>query len=328
MSVAPPHRAAVRCVNTLPVQIATFCLLWSSAFAAAKLTLLYCPPFMLLSARFLLAGAVMLAVLAMARREWRMTGRDLIVFAVLGLANNAIYLGLNYLGMQRMSAGLTAIIASANPVLTAVLAAAFLREPMTWRKALGLLLGVGGVAFIVQSRISGKVDDPVGIALTVGGLISLVAGTILFKWLAPKSDLWLGNAVQNLAAGLALLPLALMFERFSDVVPDWRLITGFAYSALLVSVFGYLLWFHLLRTCGATGASAYHFLMPPLGVLFGWLLLGERVEPIDLLGILPVVLGIYLVTRADNAVGSARPRRFHRQVLIEAPGGKAKAAPR
>ena len=166
------------------------------------------------------------------------------------------------------------------------------------------MLGVGGVAFIVQSRISGKIDDPIGIAFTIAGLFSLVGGTIFFKWLAPKSDLWLGNAVQNLAAVLALLPPALLFERFSDVVPDWRLAAGFAYSALLVSVFGYLLWFHLFRACGASGASAFHFLMPPLGVLFGWHLLGERVEPIDLLGIVPVALGIYLVTRVG---GTTRP---------------------
>jgi drug/metabolite transporter (DMT)-like permease len=199
--------------------------------------------------------------------------------------------------MQNTSAGVTAIISSANPVLTALLAACFLAEPITWRKAAGLLLGVGGVAFIVQSRISGKLEDPVGIACTVGGLVSLVAGTILFKRLAPKGDLWVGNAIQNVAAGVALLPLALTLERVSDVVSDWRLWVGFAYSALLVSVFAYLLWFHLLRRCGATGASAYHFLMPPLGVLFGWLLLGERLEPVDLLGVLPVTLGIYLVTR-------------------------------
>jgi drug/metabolite transporter (DMT)-like permease len=90
--------------------------------------------------------------------------RDLIVFAVLGIANNAVYLGLNYVGMQTTSAGVTAIISSANPVLTALLAAFFLSEPLTWRKAAGLLLGVGGVVFIVQSRISGKLEDPVGIA--------------------------------------------------------------------------------------------------------------------------------------------------------------------
>ncbi len=48
---------------------------------------------------------------------------------------------------------------------------------------------------------------------------------------------------------------------------------------------------------GATAASAYHFLMPPLGLLFGWLLLGEHAAPADLIGIIPVAFGIYLVTR-------------------------------
>jgi drug/metabolite transporter (DMT)-like permease len=286
--------------NALPMLILAFCLLWSSAFAAAKLTLAYSPPLLLLTARFLVAAAVMFAALGLQRGQWRIGRRDLIVFAVLGIANNAVYLGLNYIGMQSTSAGVTAIISSANPVLTGFLAAFFLNEPMSWRKSAGLLLGVGGVVSIVQSRISGKLEDPVGIACTVAGLISLVTGTILFKRLAPRGDLWVGNAVQNLAAGVALLPLALTFERVSDVVPDWRLLAGFAYSALVVSVFGYLLWFHLLRVCGATGASAYHFLMPPLGVLFGWLLLGERLEPVDLLGVLPVTLGIYLVTRTGK----------------------------
>src|SRR5689334_16583241 len=57
------------------------------------------------------------------------------------------------------------------------------------------------------------------------------------------------------------------------------------------------LWFHLINVWGATAASSYHFLMPPLGVLFGWLLLGEHVAGADLLGIVPVAIGIYLVTR-------------------------------
>ncbi len=291
---------ADRDLNAMPLQVLIFCLLWSSAFAAAKLTLAYCPPLILLSARFLLAATVMFAALGLRSGEWRIGWRDMLIFAMLGLANNAIYLGLNYIGMRSISAGLTAIISSANPVLTTLLAAAFLSEPLTWRKVTGLILGVGGVVFIVQSRISGKLDDPTGIALAIGGLISLVAGSILFKRLAPSGGLWTGNAVQNLAAGLALLPFAMTFEQVSDIVPDWRLVAGFAYSAFVVSVFGYLLWFRLLRRCGATGASAYHFLMPPLGVLFGWLLLGERVESRDLLGIFPVALGIYLVTRAAN----------------------------
>jgi drug/metabolite transporter (DMT)-like permease len=114
--------------------------------------------------------------------------------------------------------------------------------------------------------------------------------------------------VQNLAAGLVLLPLGLSFERVSEIVPDWRLFAGLAYSALLVSVFAYVLWFHLIRVCGATRASAFHFLMPPLGVLFAWLLLGERVEFADLVGILPVALGIYLVTHGASEASSNAAR--------------------
>jgi len=64
-----------------------------------------------------------------------------------------------------------------------------------------------------------------------------------------------------------------------------------------VSVVAYLLWFHLHKVSGVTAASSYHFLMPPLGMLLGWLLLGEHVAPADFAGIVPVAFGIYLVTR-------------------------------
>jgi drug/metabolite transporter (DMT)-like permease len=104
--------------------------------------------------------------------------------------------------------------------------------------------------------------------------------------------------VQNLAAGLALAPFALSIEPVGDIVPSWRLFIALAYLVLLVSVFCFLLWFQLLTMVGATAASAYHFLMPPLGMLFGWLLLGEHIAWPDLVGILPIALGIYLVTRA------------------------------
>jgi drug/metabolite transporter (DMT)-like permease len=66
-------------------------------------------------------------------------------------------------------------------------------------------------------------------------------------------------------------------------------------------VVGYFLWFRLLTRSGATAASAYHFMMPPLGLLFGWILLDEQVAFADLIGIVPVALGIYLVTRAASA---------------------------
>jgi drug/metabolite transporter (DMT)-like permease len=277
--------------------VVAFCLLWSSAYAVAKLAIADGPPLLLLTIRLLLAAVVMLGAAALTGVPLKLSRRDLLLFIALGIANQAAYLGLSYVGLQSISAGLAALVISANPVLTAVLAAAFLNERMTWRKIAGLVLGVGGVAFVVQSRIAGGFDHAGGIVFTLAALVSLVIGTILFKKFVPSGGLWVGNGVQSLSAGLAVLPFAFTFESVGDIVPTWRLAAALAFVVLLVSVFAYLLWFQLLKQLGATAASSYHFLMPPLGMLFGWLLLGEHVSPADFAGIVPVALGIYLVTR-------------------------------
>jgi len=282
----------------LPLLVAAFCLLWSSAFSVAKFAMADCPPLLLLTARFLLAGLLVLGAAAVSGMQLKNTSRrDVALFALLGIANQAAYLGLGYVGLHSISSGLSALIISANPVLTAVLATALLGERMTWRKIAGLLLGIAGVAVVVQNRLAGGTDHLTGILFSLAALVSLVGGTILFKRFAPKGDLWIGNGVQSLAAGLALAPVAFGTESVADIVPSWRLLAAFAYLVLLVSVCAYLLWFRILAVSGATAASSYHFLMPPLGLLFGWMLLGEHVAPLDLIGIVPVALGIYLVTR-------------------------------
>ena len=303
MSLAPSIAVPKARFNPLPLYIGLFCLVWSFAFVAGKIGVTYCPPLILLSARFLLAGILILGISAVRGDGWQMTWRDAAVFAILGVANNALYLGLGYTGLKTVSAGLGGLIVSANPVFTAVLAALFLGEPLTWRKVAGLLLGITGVSFIVWHRMSVG-DSFHGILFTLASLASIVLGTILFKVLAPKGSLWIGNGVQNLAAGVVLLPFAFTLADVGDIVPSARLLEAFAFLTLGGSILAYLLWFHLLKVCGATAASAYHFLMPPLGMLFAWMVLGEHVETRDLMGIVPVALGIYLVTR-PAAAGSA-----------------------
>ncbi|WP_298375948.1 DMT family transporter [uncultured Bradyrhizobium sp.] len=283
--------------NTLPLLIALFCLLWSYAFVAGKIGVTDCPPLILLAARFSIAGVLILGISWLRRDHWDLTWRDAAVFAVIGVANNALYLGLGYTGLKTVSAGLGALIVSANPVFTAMLAALFLGESMTLRKVVGLVLGIVGVAFIVWHRMKVGTDSPHGILFTLASLASIVAGTVLFKLLAPKGSLWIGNGIQNIAGGLAVMPFAFTLSSVGDIVPSMRLAGAFAFLVLGGSILAYLLWFHLLKVCGATAASAYHFLMPPLGMLFAYLVLGEHVEFRDLLGIVPVALGIYLVTR-------------------------------
>jgi drug/metabolite transporter (DMT)-like permease len=296
-SLASPAAAPRPAFNTLPLAIGAFCLLWSFAFVAGKVGVTDCPPLILLAARFLLAGILIFGIAVLRGEGWSLSRRDVAIFALLGVANNALYLGFGYTGLQTVSAGLGGLIVSANPVFTAMLAAIFLGESLTWRKVMGLLLGIAGVAVIVWHRMSVGTDSLYGIMFTLASLASIVAGTILFKVLAPKGNLWLGNGVQSLAGGLALLPFASALSDVSDIVPSWRLLAAFVYLVLCGSIFAYVLWFHLLKVCGATAASAYHFLMPPLAILFAWLVLGEHVAARDLLGIIPVALGIYLVTR-------------------------------
>ena len=307
MSLAPSVAVPRAAFNPLPLYIGLFCLLWSFAFVAGKIGVTDCPPLILLTARFSLAGILILGIMALRGEAWSsLTWRDAAIFAILGVANNALYLGLGYTGLQTVSAGLGGLIVSANPVFTAVLAAAFLGEALTWRKVMGLLLGIAGVGFIVWHRMSVGTDDWHGILFTLASLASIVAGTILFKVLAPKGSLWVGNGVQNLSAGIVLLPFAFTLADVGDIVPSTRLFAAFAFLVLGGSILAYLLWFHLLKVCGATAASAYHFLMPPLGMLFAFLVLGEHVETRDLLGIVPVALGIYLVTRPAASASTKR----------------------
>jgi drug/metabolite transporter (DMT)-like permease len=307
MSIAPSLAVAAprSRFNWLPLEIGLFCLLWSFAFVAGKIGVTDCPPLILLAGRFSLAGILILGASAFRRDPWQLSWRAVAIFAILGVANNALYLGLGYTGLKSVSAGLGGLIVSANPVFTAALAALFLGEALTWRKVLGLLLGIVGVGFIVWHRMSAGTDSLHGILFTLASLASIVTGTILFKLFAPKGSLWIGNGIQNLAAGIVLTPIAFTFAETSEIVPSARLAFAFAFLVLGGSILAYYLWFHLLKVCGATAASAYHFLMPPLGMLFAWLVLDEHVALRDLLGIVPVALGIYLVTRPAAAQRSS-----------------------
>src|SRR6201992_3566659 len=106
MSLAPSMSIPRSRFNWLPLTIALFCLLWSFAFIAGKIGVTYCPPLILLAPLFSLAGILILGCTAFQRDAWTLSWRDIAVFAGLGVANNALYLGLGYTGLQSVSAGL------------------------------------------------------------------------------------------------------------------------------------------------------------------------------------------------------------------------------
>jgi drug/metabolite transporter (DMT)-like permease len=281
--------------------IALFCVLWSSAFAAAKIALHDCPPLTLLTIRFFIAGALMLAWSAATRSLPRMRPREVLQLALLGILNSGLYLALSWSGMKTVSSAFAAILISSNPLLIGVLAGPLLGERMDARKLVGLCLGLAGVVIVLHSRLSnlsgGMHEDVRGTLLVAGGLLSLVAGTLAFKRFKPAAPIWTATGVQSVAAGAAVLPFAWHGESLAQIQLTHSLFWSMSYSIVAVSIGGYALWFTILSRNSATSASALHFLMPPLGLFFGWLVLGEAVSWPDMLGIVPIAIGIWLVTR-------------------------------
>jgi drug/metabolite transporter (DMT)-like permease len=168
---------------------------------------------------------------------------------------------------------------------------------MTWRKLAGLALGFAGAAFVVRNRVVVTGEDPTGIALVAIGMVAMTLGTLLYKKIAPRVDLVTAVGTQQVGAGAALL-LAGTFtgEHLSDFIISPLLFGTMAWFIFVISIGAFMLWFFLLRRGTASAASSLHFLMPPLGLLMSWAALGETLHPLDLLGVIPVAIGIRLAT--------------------------------
>jgi drug/metabolite transporter (DMT)-like permease len=276
--------------------------LWSSGFVATKVCVRYCPPMTLLSVRFLLASAVMWGIVKWSgakapasRAAWFRLG----IFAVLNLA---LPMAFNFVALQRVSAGIAAIVAATNPLLLAMLAPKLLGERLTSKRVLGLLLGFGGVLFVMIARLGLKerVDTPTGVLLLMAHVVSSVFATLLFKRFPPRESLLVVNAVQLLVSGLLLLVPAALFERLSPTF-NGALIFAFLYLLFALSIGAALIWFWLLSRGEASVASSYLFLCPLLGLLFAAIFLGEKLSVRDGVGLVVTMIGIVLIrARAER----------------------------
>ena len=274
-----------------------YIFLWASAFVPSKVAVLGSSPLWFLVVRFAVAGALALAVARAIGATFPRTRRDWIAVGALGVLGNAIYLGCTYVALRHLASGVGAIVASTNPLTLALVAPWLLREPLTPGKILGLLLGFGGVVWIMLLRTGTGSAEPADVALAFTGVLGGVASTIVFKKWCAELDLRAVNALQLLAAGIVLLPLAIAFEGTPYVRWSWELVVSFWYVVLVMSLGASLLWFWLLTHGEASRVSAYYFLTPVFGLGLAALLLHEPVGVRDVGGLAAIALGISLVQR-------------------------------
>ncbi|MBC5810975.1 MAG: DMT family transporter [Candidatus Eremiobacteraeota bacterium] len=275
-----------------------YVFLWASAYVPSKIASVESQPLWFLVARFLAAGTL-LAVLAIAlRRPFPANAREWFVACALGLLANTLYLGLTYLAMRRLSAGMGAILASTNPLVLGLLAPRLLGERLTRLKVAGLVLGFGGVAAVVLGRGGSQSALPLDVALAFAGVLSGVASTLLFKRSAGGQSLIALTAVQMFFAGVMMVPFAAAISGAPRLVLTPELIASFWYLVLVLSVGASLIWFWLLTKGEASRVSAFYYLTPVFGLGLSALFLREPVSWHDAVGLAAIALGIALVQRS------------------------------
>jgi drug/metabolite transporter (DMT)-like permease len=255
------------------------------------------PPLTIQASRFLIAGAGLLAIAAALGRRMPANAADWRAIVALGLLNHALYLGATTFAIQRMSAGMGSVLASTNPVILAFVAPWALGERLNRTKIAGLALSCAGVVWVMWSRV-GADNRPEAMGLFLAAVGFIVAGTIVFKRTAPTCDRLVLTGGQLLVAGLMLAVPALAFEPWRTVRFTAPFLAAQGYLIVGVSWTAMLIWFWLLDHGDASRASAWFFLNPILGLVFGTLLLGEPLGAHDLIGAAGVALGIALVQRA------------------------------
>jgi drug/metabolite transporter (DMT)-like permease len=276
-----------------------FVFLWSTGFIAAKYGLPYAPPLSFLILRCLGAVLVLLPMVLASAAPWP-HGRIGHV-AVAGLLLQAGYLGGVWSAIKLgMPAGLSALIVGMQPILTAF-AAPLVGERVSRRQWVGLLLGLGGVALVVAARVSLAGLSSAAIGLCLLALLSITSGTLYQKRFCPRFDLRTGTLIQFTASALLLLPLAVAFEDFTPALTNIHWTPQFAgallWSILALSIGAIFLLFRLISRNDATKVTSLLYLTPPTTAVMAWLVFGEALSVLGLVGMAVAVTGVAFVVK-------------------------------
>lgn len=273
-----------------------FAVMWSSAFASARIILLDAPPLWALALRFMISGGLAVLMARAMGQSWRLQKVQARAVVLFGLCQNALYLGLFFVAMQRIEASLASIIASAMPLIVAGLGWMLRGERLSALGVMGMLAGFTGVAIVMGSRLQ-LGADPVSIALCIIGATALAVATLTVRGASAGGNLLMVVGLQMLVGSAALAVVAAMVEPLA-ITPTWRLGLAFSYQIAVPGLAATLIWFHLVGRIGAVKASAFHFLNPFFGVLIAAVLLNEKVSRLDMLGVAIAGLGILAVQLA------------------------------
>ena len=274
---------------------AIFVLLWSTGFVATKYVVHNADPLTYLAIRMALVVVLMAVIAAIARPKWP----DRIGIAhsiVAGILVHGFYLGGTAIAIAHSSpAGLSALIPGLQPILTSTLANRWLGErvmPLQWA---GLLLGLAGVLLILHDRpMSGEAGW--GWLASGVSLVSITLGTLYQRRYCGKIDWRAGNLVQYVGVTIFFAVGALLFEnRVVHWTTEFILALGWLAVVLSIGSIGLLYW--LIRRSAATSVASLFYLVPAVTAIMAYILFGEWLNPIAIVGMIACAAAVFLVNR-------------------------------
>lgn len=273
-------------------------LIWGSTWSFIKLGLQDLPPFTFAGLRFLIASAILWAVVIIWRRPLPKNRLDWLKLAWVGCISISLNFGLIFWGEQRINSGLAAVLQATIPAFGLIFAHFHLpNERLTARKLLGASIGIAGVGLIFYDQM--KIEGAAALQGSVALLISSVGAAyanVFIKGRLQHIDSSVIAAGQMIWGVFPLLGLAVVYEGNPF---GYRLTAqsalALAYLALVGSVLGFLLYFWLVTKIAVTKSMLISLVIPVTALLIGKITLNERLSWRIAAGTASILAGVWLI---------------------------------
>ncbi len=278
------------------VFLALLAVLWGSSYLFIKVAVVEIPPLTLIAAR-VLGAALFLSVIMLWRNErlprgWNIWGSLLI----LAFFNSIGAWTLLAWGQQFVDAGLASVLNSTAPIYVFLITALVTRHEYVNRlKLLGACLGVLGVVLIVG------IDALQGLGQQIAGQIACLMGAVLYAFAAIYSKRFYALPAISVAtvtmiwASVALVPVALLFDKPWALKPTLSAIAAAAILSIFCTAGGLLIYFRLVRTIGSMGVASQAYLRAGVGVILGMIFLEEKLSIPVAMGLLFAITGVAFI---------------------------------
>lgn len=285
-------------------------VVWGSTYLAIKIAVETMPAFTMAGVRYVVAGLLMLVVLAVARRStlrmtWQQAGTAALAGVLLPLGGN----GLVTVAEQGISSGLAALLVAAVP-LWIVLLRWLGRDRPAAVTVLGVVVGFVGVALLLSGGIAGGHTGSA--LLVIVASLSWAIGSYATTRLPMPGSPFAGTAVEMLAGGAGLLLIALVRREPQHLVlhaVSGRSWIALGYLVVFGSVLAFTCYVWVLSAGPVSTVATYAYVNPAVAVLLGALVLGERLSLPELLGGLVILAAVLIVVTSEGRLARTARRR-------------------